>query len=182
MWDGRKRGNCSDSNLRVGSWVWGTAENDRVTWVCPVGHNAPAWCHHVLRGLPWADLHTKAACECLRKICVSGARARCKPVCSSATTASATDASVLDTSELGSRCSRRQIKRPLEYPPLHPLEYRVRYSIKGHVFEGLGAFAPVGAGADESASLRLIKTGRLPICKRPPLFQQVNHIEWLIRT
>ena len=102
----------------------------------------------------------------------------------------------------------------------------MRYSIKDHVVEGLGACAPVGAGADESASLRLIKTGRLPICKRPPHdlarsgdadrgpadqgqadqqvarlahfrerhgphsprgmpachFQQVIHIEWLIRT
>ena len=59
---------------------------------------------------------------------------------------------------------------PLEYPRKHPLEYRLEYrdgySIKGQVFEGLGASAPVGAGADESASLRLIKTGRLRICKR----------------
>jgi len=38
-------------------------------------------------------------------------------------------------------------------------------AIKSRIFEGLGASAPFGAGADESASLRLIKTGRLPICK-----------------
>ena len=58
----------------------------------------------------------------------------------------------------------------------------MRYSIKGHIFEGLGACAPIGAGADESASLRLIKTGCLGICKRPPLFHRVIHIEWLIPT
>jgi hypothetical protein len=60
----------------------------------------------------------------------------------------------------------------------------MRYSSKDQVFEGLGASAPFGAGADESASLRLIKTGRLPICKRlaPHFPQQVIHIEWLIRT
>ena len=79
--------------------------------------------------------------------------------------------------------SRRPIEWPLEFPPGHPIEYQMRYSAKGHIFEGLGACAPVGAGADESASLRLIKTGRLPICKRPaPYFKQVIHIEWLIRT
>ena len=76
---------------------------------------------------------------------------------------------------------------PLEYPLKHPLEYRLEYrngySTKDQVFEGLGASAPVGAGADESASLRLIKTGRLPICKRhAPYTKQVIHIEWLIRT
>ncbi len=59
----------------------------------------------------------------------------------------------------------------------------MRYSNKGYIVEGLGASAPFGAGADESASLRLIKTGRLPICKRPPRqFKQVIHIEWLIPT
>ena len=92
---------------------------------------------------------------------------------------SATDLSALILSVLGDRYSRD----PLEYPPEHPHEYQMRYSSKDHVFEGLGACAPVGAGADESASLRLIKTGRLAICKRPPRqFQQVIHIEWLIRT
>ena len=74
------------------------------------------------------------------------------------------------------------VECPLEYPPEHPLEYQMRYSTEGYDFEGLGACAPFGAGADESASLRLIKTGCLAICKRPPLFHRVNHIEWLIRT
>lgn len=57
-------------------------------------------------------------------------------------------------------------------------------AIKGQVFEGLGASAPFGAGADRSASLRLIKTGRLPICKRRATHfsKQVIHIEWLIPT
>lgn len=77
----------------------------------------------------------------------------------------------------------RNVRYPLEYPLEHPLEYRKEYSIMDQVFEGLGASAPVGAGADESASLRLIKTGRLPICKRrAPYFKQVIHIEWLIPT
>jgi len=90
---------------------------------------------------------------------------------------SASDPSVSDS------YSRRPIEWPLEFPPGHPIEYQMRYSAKGHIFEGLGACAPVGAGADESASLRLIKTGCLPICKRPPRqFHKVIHIEWLIPT
>ena len=84
--------------------------------------------------------------------------------------------------------SRKSVSRPLEYPLEPPLEHRLAnckgYSTKGQVCEGLGASAPFGAGADESASLRLIKTGRLPICKRrgPHIHKQVIHIEWLIRT
>ena len=91
---------------------------------------------------------------------------------------SASDPSVSDS------YSRRPNNWPLEYPPEHPIEYQMRYSVKDRNFEGLGACAPVGAGADESASLRLIKTGRLPICKRlaPHFSKQVIHIEWLIRT
>ena len=84
--------------------------------------------------------------------------------------------------------SRKSVSRPLEYPLEHPLEYRSGHiikcpAIKSQVFEGLGASAPFGAGADRSASLRLIKTGRLPICKRhAPYTKQVIHIEWLIPT
>ena len=91
---------------------------------------------------------------------------------------------MLDVSQSAQSVSRKSVSRcPLEYPLEHPLEYRNEYSIKGPVFEGLGASAPFGAGADESASLRLIKTGRLPICKRhPPYTKQVIHIEWLIPT
>jgi hypothetical protein len=87
---------------------------------------------------------------------------------------------VLDVSQSAQSASR--------YPLEHPLEYRNGHiikcpAIKSQVFEGLGASAPFGAGADESASLRLIKTGRLPICKRhPPYTKQVIHIEWLIPT
>lgn len=100
---------------------------------------------------------------------------------------------MLDVSQSAQSVSRKSVSRcPLEYPLEHPLEYRLEYlnghisrrsAIKGQVFEGLGASAPFGAGADESASLRLIKTGRLPICKRhPPYTKQVIHIEWLIPT
>lgn len=79
--------------------------------------------------------------------------------------------------------SAQSVSRPLEYPLEHPPEYRNEYSIKDRIFEGLGAGAPFGAGADESASLRLIKTGRLPICKRHAQYtKQVIHIEWLIPT
>ena len=87
-------------------------------------------------------------------------------------------------SALDDRYSRHPIEGPLEYPLEHPIEYRNGYSSKGRVFEGLGASAPVGAGADGSASLRLIKTGRLPICKRRATHfsKQVIHIEWLIPT
>ena len=84
-----------------------------------------------------------------------------------------------------SNYSRNPLEYPCEHPPEHPLLYQWGYSAKGQVYEGLGASAPVGAGADESASLRLIKTARLPICKRPrrgPSSKQVNHIEWPIRT
>jgi hypothetical protein len=103
---------------------------------------------------------------------------------------------VLDVSQSAANASRYS-RYPLECPLEYPLEYHGGYSIKGRVCEGLGAGAPVGAGADESASLRLIKTGRLPICKRRHLgdrperhrrggrasyFKQVIHIEWLIRT
>ena len=96
---------------------------------------------------------------------------------------------MLDVSQSARRSEFDARRYPLEYPREHPLEYRLAYRngyrIKGQVCEGLGAGAPVGAGADESASLRLIKTARLPICKRPrrgPSSKQVNHIEWLIRT
>lgn len=40
-----------------------------------------------------------------------------------------------------------------------------KYSRGDHVDEELGAGDPVGAGADESALLGLIRTGRKPICK-----------------
>lgn len=101
---------------------------------------------------------------------------------------------MLDVSQSAQSVSRKSISRcPLEYPLEHPHEYRYRHinkglATKGQIFAGLGASAPFGAGADESASLRLIKTGRLPICKRPPhqlgphFHPQVIHIEWLIRT
>ena len=96
---------------------------------------------------------------------------------------------MLDVSQSAQSVSRKSVSRcPLEYPLEHPLEYRNEHfylcsAIKGQVFEGLGASAPFGAGADESASLRLIKTGRLPICKRhAPHTKQVIHIEWLIPT
>ena len=95
---------------------------------------------------------------------------------------------MLDVSQSAQSVSRKSVSRcPLEYPLEHPLAYPLVYQwgypIKGQDFEGLGASAPVGAGADESASLRLIKTGRLPICKRhAPHTKQVIHIEWLIRT
>lgn len=107
---------------------------------------------------------------------------------------------MLDVSQSAANASRYS-RYPLECPLAYPLEYRAGYSIKGHVYEGLGAGAPVGAGADESASLRLIKTALLPICKRRHAhrgsdhgadhrrhggftshFTQVIHIEWLIRT
>ena len=90
---------------------------------------------------------------------------------------------MLDISQSAQSVSRKSVSRPLEYPLEHPLEYRNEYSTKGQIFEGLGASAPFGAGADRSASLRLIKTGRLPICKRhTPHTKQVIHIEWLIPT
>jgi hypothetical protein len=37
---------------------------------------------------------------------------------------------------------------------------------RGSFYEELGAGDPVGAGADESAALRLIRTAPLAICKR----------------
>lgn len=107
---------------------------------------------------------------------------------------------MLDVSQ--SADADRYSRYALEYPLKCPLvKSTLEYFIRGLVCEGLGAGAPVGAGADESASLRLIKTARLPICKRRPTDNsrerqvgrrhggrpesnliQVNHIEWLIRT
>lgn len=124
---------------------------------------------------------------------------------------------MLDVSQ--SADANRYSRFPPEGPPECPLEYSLDRPITkdlGKVVGGLNAAdsnygrlgaespgakttlgAPVRAGADESASLRLIKTARLPICKRRHLdhrvtgdsrarlasnFKQVIHIEWLIRT
>jgi hypothetical protein len=93
---------------------------------------------------------------------------------------------VLDVSQ--SADANRYSRFPPERPPECPLEYPLGHPIdedSGTVVGGLNAAdinygrlgagspgakttlgAPVRAGADESASLRLIKTARLAICKR----------------
>ena len=61
---------------------------------------------------------------------------------------------------------------------------------RGSFYEELGAGDPVGAGAETSAALGLIRTAALAICKRAPtevgeVFREVSsltpHHEWLIR-
>ena len=57
--------------------------------------------------------------------------------------------------------------KPVRVTPVFTRDDPAAVPPMGMVFEGAGADAPVGAGADESAALRLIKTVRLPICKHP---------------
>ena len=62
---------------------------------------------------------------------------------------------------------------------------------RGSFYEELGAGDPVGAGAETSAALGLIRTAGMAICKRAPIecLAQIrgevssrrSHHEWLIR-
>ena len=58
---------------------------------------------------------------------------------------------------------------------------------RGSFYEELGAGDPVGAGAETSAALGLIRTAGIAICKRAPMesptqfSSRASHHEWLIR-
>src|SRR4030095_5821610 len=51
---------------------------------------------------------------------------------------------------------------------------------RGSFYEELGAGDPVGAGADESAALRLIRTAPLAICKRAACDFRTAHTAFVV--